>query len=293
MLDERRLARAVLTEDGDGLARLDRERDAAHRLDAVRIAMDQVLDINLDRRPVGPGPSPCRHRGPRADADAARSRSRSAPGVASRAAAMADSSNSWPGATPARTASRTRVGGRSPTVRPPRGPRRAVEGDGLPSSSTRHRSIRPSTVGACSRTGSSSRNGQAVEEVCDRGCPGRVELRGRLVEDEDVRAHRDDARDGDTLLLAADSENGRSARLPMARRSRTRRCAGPSPAAGRRGSRARTRAPRGPSASTPRAGSRRREHDPDATEQRLASAVAASTPAIITVRRRSPARHAG
>ena len=44
---------------------------------------------------------------------------------------------------------------------------------------------------------------QLIEELGDRHRPGRVELRGRLVEDEHGRAHRHDARDGDTLLLAA------------------------------------------------------------------------------------------
>ena len=44
---------------------------------------------------------------------------------------------------------------------------------------------------------------QRLEQVGDRRRPGRVELGGRLVEDEDARAHRHDARDRDALLLAA------------------------------------------------------------------------------------------
>ena len=38
--------------------------------------------------------------------------------------------------------------------------------------------------------------------------PARVEHRGRLVEDEDVRLHRQHARDGDALLLAARERGG-------------------------------------------------------------------------------------
>ena len=44
---------------------------------------------------------------------------------------------------------------------------------------------------------------QFVEEVGDRGGPGRVELGRRFVEDEDAGAHRHDARDRHALLLAA------------------------------------------------------------------------------------------
>ena len=44
---------------------------------------------------------------------------------------------------------------------------------------------------------------QLFEQVGDRGGPGRIELGRRLVEDEDGRPHRHDARDRDPLLLAA------------------------------------------------------------------------------------------
>ena len=43
---------------------------------------------------------------------------------------------------------------------------------------------------------------QRFEQVGDRRGPGRIELGGRFVEDEDARAHRHDARDRDPLLLA-------------------------------------------------------------------------------------------
>ena len=44
--------------------------------------------------------------------------------------------------------------------------------------------------------------GQLTEQGSDVGRSRRIELRRRLVEDEDVGAHRDDARDRDPLLLA-------------------------------------------------------------------------------------------
>ena len=50
-----------------------------------------------------------------------------------------------------------------------------------------------------------------VEECPDLGRARRIELGGRLVEDEHLRAHRDDARDRDALLLAA----GQGERLPI------------------------------------------------------------------------------
>ena len=48
-----------------------------------------------------------------------------------------------------------------------------------------------------------TRERQVRDEVGHRDRPGRVELGRRLVEDEDGRPHRDDARDRDPLLLAA------------------------------------------------------------------------------------------
>ncbi len=48
-----------------------------------------------------------------------------------------------------------------------------------------------------------ARSGELLEQLRDRPGPGRVELGGRLVEDQHGRAHRHDARDGDPLLLAA------------------------------------------------------------------------------------------
>ena len=104
------------------------------------------------------------------------------------------------------------------------------------------------------RTGSSSPAQPARPRrsaTADR--PRRVELGGRLVEDQHARAHGDDAGDGDSLLLAA-RQRARFAIGEVAdRQSRhaCRRCAHPSPRAGRPGSPGRTRAPRGRSASMP------------------------------------------
>ena len=65
--------------------------------------------------------------------------------------------------------------------------------------------------------------GEAVDEIGHGRRPGRVELGGRLVEDEDVRPHRDDAGDRDPLLLAARQREGLALRevADPSRRSRT------------------------------------------------------------------------
>ena len=152
MLGERGLARAVLAEDDHGLARLDGQRHAANGFHAVGIPMDQAVDLDRDgrsRRAGIPAAGPTRPR--RRSAPAIRERATDARHAAS-PAAMAASSNSSPGATPARFASRTSVGGRRPTSRhavDKATPGRSSATD-RPSSSTRQRSIRPSTVGACS-----------------------------------------------------------------------------------------------------------------------------------------------
>ena len=73
-----------------------------------------------------------------------------------------------------------------------------------PASSTRQRSIPPSTAGSCSTHRIALPGaGELLEQLRHRPGPGRVELGGRLVENEHGRAHRHDARDGDPLLLAA------------------------------------------------------------------------------------------
>ena len=62
----------------------------------------------------------------------------------------------------------------------------------------------PRTIGSCSAQRiAGPTSGQLREEVGDRRRPGRIELGGRLVEDEDRRPHRHDAGDRDPLLLAA------------------------------------------------------------------------------------------
>ena len=53
------------------------------------------------------------------------------------------------------------------------------------------------------RTGSRARSGRARRAARRPRRPGRIELGRRLVEHEDARAHRDDARDRHALLLAA------------------------------------------------------------------------------------------
>ena len=125
---------------------------------------------------------------------------------ASKPAAIAASSNACAGGTPAARASRTSVGAGPP----PRVSASASAAPGTsnaivrPASRTRTRSIRPSTAGSCSahRIAVPSRASSSSRSATD-GRSGRVELRGRFVQDEDARAHRDDARDRDPLLLAA------------------------------------------------------------------------------------------
>ncbi len=211
VLDQRRLARPVLAEDRDRLARLDGERHAADGLDAGRVAVDQVLDRDADRRPVaarGPGAARRRRSGPARRARRGshlgaaarllrptaappprRPRRRLAPGRARRPGRAGRASAASRPATRS-AASSAAPGTSSATGRPP--------------SSTRQRSSRPSTLGSCSahRIGAPGA-GQLLEQVGDRRRPGRIELRRRLVEDEHVRAHRHDAGDRDALLLAA------------------------------------------------------------------------------------------
>ena len=159
VLHERRLARAVLAEDRDRLARLDRQRDAA---DAPRCR----------RGSGGRGPrSRCARRGrsaigvqrgtaSRARGGADDGRRGLGAGRAGAPAATAASSNAAAGDPERPPRRRTSVGGADPTGWPPGpaptpGTSRATA---RPASSTRHRSIRPRTADRVRRTGSSCRS---------------------------------------------------------------------------------------------------------------------------------------
>ena len=212
MLDERRLARPVLAEDGDRLAGFDGQRNAADGLDAARVAVDEVVERRRERgRARGTEPSPTS--GERRVAEATRRRAAvepRAPRDATTAppgpAAIAASSNASDGGSPAalREPDERRRGCSARCLGRRERRARDVEGD-RPASLEDEAPVHPAedarvVLGAQDR-GPGAR--QLVEQVRDRHGPRRVELGGRLVEDEDGRAHRDDARDGDPLLLAA------------------------------------------------------------------------------------------
>ena len=121
----------------------------------------------------------------------------------------AASSNACARSIPAASASRTSVGGAQPdrAIRG-QGERRARAGParsraaGVEDEAAVH--PRRAPPGRARRTGSRSRPGPAPSSrSATEPCPGRIELGGRLVEDQDARAHRHDARDRDPLLLAA------------------------------------------------------------------------------------------
>ena len=195
-------------------------------------------------------------------------------------------------------ASRTSVGGRSPTASPAAssaGPGRS-SATGRPPSRTRQRSIRPRTVGR-------------VLRAEDRG-PGPARPSSRSATDAvpagsscAVGSSRTRTSVPIAMMLAIatrccsppESANGsRSARWAMPGRPARRRCGRPSPRAARRGSPARTPAPRAPSASTPTAGSRASR-----TRSRPGRAGGPPRPSwcrlspIVTCRRASRARPAG
>ena len=171
----------------------------------ARVAMDEVVDGDPDGRPVRRRQPGRLGRFAGGALGAGRPR-RPAVARARSPAAIAASSKAAARSIPAACARRTIVGGADP----PADAARASAAPGTssamarPASSTRQRSIRPRTVGSCSahrivvpvRASSSSRSATDVG-------PRRVELGGRLVEDEDARAHRHDARDRHALLLAA------------------------------------------------------------------------------------------
>ena len=112
VLDERRLARAVLAEDRDRLAGLDGQRHAADGLDAGRVAMDEVLDGDPDGR-AGRGRAssagrPGRRRGRRRGAPGRRAARQARPRSRPRRRRR-------PGARRRPRASRTSVGAGGPT----------------------------------------------------------------------------------------------------------------------------------------------------------------------------------
>ena len=120
MLDERRLARPVLADDRDRLARLDDERHAAQGLDAGRVAMGQVLHHDPDARAVGRGgPAGDRLTGPGRLGTVGRARvrrptSRPALDPGERAGARRPRRRPSRGSSPAASARRTSVGAVSP-----------------------------------------------------------------------------------------------------------------------------------------------------------------------------------
>ena len=173
---------------------------------------------------------------------------------------MAASSNSWPGATAGQV--RQPDERRRPQAHlPPRrrqGPAGTIERD-RPAVVEHEAAVHPPehrrrVLDAQDRRPAA---GEAVHQVRDGRRAGRVELGGRLVEDEHVRAHRDDAGDGHALLLAT-RQRERLALGEVRDRQALEDAVDardPSRLAARRGSRARRRAPRARSASMPRAGS--------------------------------------
>ena len=107
---------------------------------------------------------------------------------------------------PAAWASRTRVGAGSPATSTPS----ARAAPGTPVATVRpaiedQAAIHPSEHAriVLHAQDPAPAAGQLRQEVGDPGRARRVELGGRLVEDEDGRAHRDDAGDRHPLLLAA------------------------------------------------------------------------------------------
>ena len=279
------------------LAGRDRQVDAAQRLDAARVAVDEAADVDRHRlgrsrtaRPsearvcsTAPASEPRRPRSPRAQPPRPPRRTPRAPDRR-----------------PAASASRTSVGGPSPsgpsTARPARRPADRSRPSG-PRSSTRHRSPRRGRPDRARRTRTSRRPAPARRSsVGDRvGCR-RVELRRRLVERRRA-CPCDDAGDRDALLLAARQRERlavgevRDAK-PLEHRVDAAR---PSPRAARPGSRARTPAPRAPSASRPTAGSpaSRRRCRPDRRGRSRSPSSPSMSPTVARAVDRAPGRPAG
>ena len=210
--------------------------DAADGLDAARVAMDEVLDGDADgralaagrpadgvgrgravrRRPGCAGPRRARPAGrPRSPPRRRRGRGRSRPPAASRTSV----GGGEPGRAPPPPG--RRPGRPSATVRPPSSTRQPVH-------PAEHGRV---VLGAQDRGPGA---GQLVEQVGDRRGPGRVELRGRLVEDEDATSPsprcsrwRPAAARRRTARTARGRRGGRS---PAGRGSR--RSARPSPSRG-------------------------------------------------------------
>ena len=190
MLHQRRLATAVLAHERDPLAGRDGQVDPVERPDlALGVDMDQALD-----------------------------------GDAGHATRSAGSSTVRPAASSARR-SRTARRDRHAQVLQPRvgqdvagGP---VEHD-APSVEDQHPGADAGEqVGLLLRDEDRDTvPGQRRERLTDERRPGRIELRGRLVEDQVARAHGQQARDGDQLHLAArqamPESRARGASMPMA-----------------------------------------------------------------------------
>ena len=287
VLDEGRLARAVLAEDRDGLARLDRQRDAADGLDAGRVAMDEVLERDADRWPVA-GRSPGgrrsavavavrrsarRGRGPAGGpARAAASRQRGRPRSPPRRRPARRSS-------PAACASRTSVGAGRAAPTPPRpAPPRARRARSARPPVEHEAAVHPAeharvVLGAqdrASRPGPARRAGRRPPpSPPDRAARSARRGRGRSCPSPRCSRWPPAAARRPTARTARGRRGGRSTAAPASRRS-----ARPSRPAGRPGSRARRRAPRGPSASMPTAGwpaSRRRSRPGRAARRRTRS----------------------
>ena len=189
------------------LARLDRERDAAHGLDAARVAMDQAVDLDARRRRPSPVPGGRPWTARHGRRPTAVERRGGASPRAPRAIGRPRRTRA-PASTPARLGQpneRRRRAARRVRAAPCRARRPGrSSATARPASSTRQRSMRPRTVGSCSAHRIAvPRSSELVEQVGDRRGPGRIELGRRLVEHEDVGAHGHDAGDRHPLLLAA------------------------------------------------------------------------------------------
>ena len=215
MLHERRLARAVLTDDRDRLARLDRERHAAQRLDAARVAGADVLE--RDRAPAGRSRTGVQARG-RSGGRAGAVRHGHGPRCAASAAATRASSNALAGSAPAASASRTSVGGSSPSGRPP-------VPSALPRNVERRRTARPRARGSgrCVRSTAGSCSAHSIAP------PSRASSASRSATDARCRPDR----------------AARSARRARARPCPSRRCSRSPHAAARRRTARTARARRG------------------------------------------------
>ena len=208
MLDERRLARAVLADDGDRSrrARSTGRRRAAPRPRPGSDGRGRGPRSDADRLDVADG-RPVDARGVVAGPRRDRSRPPTSPASAVRDGGLVEGprwihagelrqpdQGRWRAARAGRGRSADEGSARA---RSSDDPAPAVEDEAAvrPPEDRRDRARRrappvPSAAGRRRRSATAAR-------------AGRVELGGRLVEDEHVGAHRDDAGDGDPLLLAA------------------------------------------------------------------------------------------